>query len=288
MPNVKKNIIKKGKLSKLEQKQLLLAKKNKKTKVILLKYHDNRPLIWFGTNKEHKTTNESRLVLQLDNDNFYFYLSGIKKTSSHWGKNWINFKTKLDYNNQISLLKELPKLIDQENLYQQSLLLKLKIDFLINQPASFNPKNIDFKNQADFLFKKIMPLSRNLDLYYENFEIKTTEVENFSKVKDYFTISMKNYQQEVDILFEPLNQLFKNFETLPKDFQGDHQVVSELKQETSMALKPNIASLTPNAPQDLEKLTTENQEVTTDDYPLVIVDLENPNLEIRELDFSEY
>ncbi|MDQ7982742.1 MAG: hypothetical protein REH79_00795 [Spiroplasma sp.] len=181
------------------------------SKKIVLRYYHSQALTWWGSTIRSENFDEEPLVLNFYGQDFYFYVSGIETENCSYNNSWINYKYRLTFDQQSQLLKKLAQKINQNDLYQQNTLLKLKIDFTHNAvkflfnnfketknswivDTELSKQEIeDYENQLKSLVDKTKYLYANDNKIVKHIDKKDYSLWNdYSKNSDYGLVNFVN------------------------------------------------------------------------------------------------
>ncbi|MDQ7983283.1 MAG: hypothetical protein REH79_03670 [Spiroplasma sp.] len=255
------------------------------TKVILLKYNLNPTLIWAGTTQKRKENiNGEPLILKIDDAIFYFYGDEIKesnkniKTNKKLPYNWIYYKTRFNYLDQKNIFEKFEELSKQKTLYKQSVLLKLKIEFLMTAFYSFDEKTRCKLKVWELLYpvhrltRDTTALINQVENYYKEPSEPDKVIDDIENKKaaaeqNVLEQKIKNYQQKIETLFDAWEEILKKSQTLTTKKTIDQQ-----GNQTNHLTQEKIH-------QEIEEKISELQKTDADK----IIDQEVKNLQENQL-----
>ncbi|MDQ7983092.1 MAG: hypothetical protein REH79_02595 [Spiroplasma sp.] len=286
-------------LEEVEDIQKLQWYKNnsKGSKVIILKSKIGRSLIWWGNKKKNPVISEEPLVLNFDNEDFYFYSSGIKRVAKI-NYRWVDYKFELEINTQDKILEHYAKIIDQNNLNQKSILLLLKTNYL-RTAVKFLTENLDDEKNLDDKFKnlksihtdfkdKIEPLSNEVNIFsnwVESFYGAPKKPKNLEII-----LQQKNelLEKEVNLLYRTYNDVMIHFASIVKPKVNDDQPPKFWK-KTLLGNFENVKPSTSGgsnvvAPSSFHRPwedSSDGSNVATTSYAQPVIETKN-NFELKE------
>ncbi|MDQ7983055.1 MAG: hypothetical protein REH79_02390 [Spiroplasma sp.] len=165
---------------------------------IVLRDRPINSFVWLGVNKKDPKIIQGHLVLNFNNEDFYFYPRAIKEAiNENFKRNKKNYQH-LNFDYQKKVLDEYTKIYDKNNLFQNALFFKLNIESLVNLIWDIQKKVKGWENK-----------SVELDVELENLK-KSNNYGNYLK-------SQISWNRKKNNLFNEAKQFktnidFKNFE----------------------------------------------------------------------------
>lgn len=128
---------------------------------IILNNNANQSLVWLGSNTLENNNPEKPLILEIANQNHYFYQKDIKEIDNQKLRKALinpttNEKYQLQEDQKQTIINEFEKNIDPNNLEQKNMLLELKNEYL-------NQENQSLKKADENKDKEIRKLQENIE-----------------------------------------------------------------------------------------------------------------------------
>ncbi|MDQ7982700.1 MAG: hypothetical protein REH79_00585 [Spiroplasma sp.] len=215
---------------------------NKNLTIVLNNNNWNQYLIWLGKKEKDQQKQEKPLVLNFDNKDFYFYSSEIKETKVEELQNYQTiFLSALNYKQQIKLNEQLEKSCNKNSLFQNTTLLKLKLEEyrvgfaiicnevkelkkreeqkIVNQKEKFSEL---IKNKWLHVDYQISKASRNQKIRYsrriEEYKYYQYLIQNSNFSEDQFFLTLnqkindiKLWIEELAVLRQTINQTLVHY-----------------------------------------------------------------------------
>ncbi|MDQ7982657.1 MAG: hypothetical protein REH79_00350 [Spiroplasma sp.] len=281
-----------------------LSKKN--TISILLRDKPNEFLFWWGTNNPIKDIFQDPLILNLNDNNWYFYSNGIENDSHKNIENKIFFKENLDFAQQRALLNAFAKKLDKNSVFYNEILLKLRSEFLDDmflvldkdgtekQRSLLADKISGFKNKYQIQMQEISDFKKNLETYHEKFKIREYETDDLQEQKIILNQKLFHHNGKLDTLTDYVFSLLQEFLALKKDQGESSKLITNNQAEPVFNLNEFEQNITLDA-DELKNLyykitfnQSENIKETVKETKQVADLTENQqNLNIENLDMFE-
>ncbi|MDQ7983093.1 MAG: hypothetical protein REH79_02600 [Spiroplasma sp.] len=187
--------------------ELLDLKFNRRgTQAVILNYCPGDSLVWWGLGRKNYFNPETPLVLNINDKDFYFYSGTIKKGMQQIHNKWISYQLQLNYHQQEKIFEKYAETIDQGDLNQQGLLLKLKTHYLITaaralenlEAANFDRET---KKRIPIIDKEVQILNNDLEFLNMMKEIKAKNI----------TEKQQELQRKTEVLAKEIDDLHKTY-----------------------------------------------------------------------------